>query len=195
MVESFPYHFPQIQPTAEAIQFAMAANVLRTFLGNEWCDVNLIGEGSPYLTPTAQDTTSRMKGQARIVALAEMIFNLQHASGAQARFEALTRVDFESAIAELEAARLLVINNVPFRFVLETGRKQQDYDIELTAQNGEVVCCETKCKMESTGFSGRSLLDSLNQAVKQLPSASPGIVFIKFPETWVQNRVLLQEMA
>ena len=71
MVESFPHQFPQVRPTAEAIQFAIAATVLRTFIGNEWCDLNLVGaEGTdPRLTPSESGSTSRMKVQARIVAL------------------------------------------------------------------------------------------------------------------------------
>jgi hypothetical protein len=162
----------------------MAATVLRTYLGDKWCDINLIGKGDPYLTQSVQDETGSMKSQDRIIALAEMVFNLQYKPGADARFERLTKVSVETAIAELQAARLLATSSIPFRFVLEKKRKKQDYDIELTAPNGKVVCYETKCKLESTKLSETSLLKSLKKAVKQLPNSTPGIVFIKFPETW-----------
>jgi hypothetical protein len=189
MVETFPFQFPTIRPSSEAIQFAIAATVLRVFVGDAWCDNNLRGaEGAdPHLVPRSPSSTDRMRIQARIVALAELVFNLQNVPGARQRFHRLKNDSVETAVADLEAARLLTLSEICFRFVPEQQKKGKDYDIELTLEDGGPICCESKCKVEATTISKTSLLNSLKKAARQLPNALPGVVFVKVPETWISD--------
>lgn len=192
MAEAFPRQFPTIRPSSEAIQFAMAATVLRTYIGDDWCDVNLPGVSGtdPYLVPRSSGSTDRMKVQARVVALAELIFNLQSVEGARNRFHRLKNDSLETVIADLEAVRLLALSEIRFRFVREQQKKGKDYDIEITLEDRDTICCESKCKVEATIISRTSLLNSLKKAARQLPANLPGFVFVKVPETWISDATM-----
>ena len=189
MVRSFPLQFPNISPRSEAIQYSLAATVLRTYLRDQWCDRNITCDSNadPHLTQKNSAAENRMKIQSRIVALAEMIFNLQHALGADVRIARLTGDSLESSVAELEAARLLLLNDISFNFVLERMKKKFDYDIEIIVEKDLTLCCEAKCKIEMTPLSENSLQNSLKKAIKQLPSTKPCLIFIKLPESWITN--------
>jgi hypothetical protein len=192
LAASFPSRFPFIRPTAEAIQFNMAATVLRALLGDDWCEQNVVvpGASDQHLSQGAGDASGRMKAQARIVALAELLFNLQAVPNAFDRFERAKRSDLEITMAELEAARLLALNNVRFGFVVERGSRYTDYDLEVQLRADRVLCCETKCKVGSTPLTAASILNSLKTASRQLPPTKPGLIFVKYPDVWISNAAL-----
>jgi hypothetical protein len=99
--------------------------------------------------------------------------------------ECITRMrdgDIEGTYAELDFGRMLYLNKVPFRFVVPQGTTGFDYDIEVEYRNGVVAAADAKCKIESTDFGESTIKNTLNKARKQLPDASPGIVFVKVPQ-------------
>jgi len=184
--------FPDIRPSPEAIMFSISATVLRTYIGNNWCDANLTGctGTDPHLLPKSSDKKDIMMVQERIVALAEMVFNLQHILGSSARYKRLQNQNLEAAIVELEVAKLLQLNNLKFKFVLERKKKKYDYDILLNLPSNYKVCCEAKCKLYSTELTRNTVKNTLKKAVKQLPSTKPGLIFVKLPEIWLSDKNL-----
>jgi len=189
MAESFSMQFPSVRPSPEAMQFAMAATVLRALVGDEWCDENLVGaeKADPYLVTNSTKPADRMKIQARIAALGELVYNLQRVYGAQDRFARIQRSSLEIAISDLEAARLLSLSERTFRFVEEQQLKGFDYDIEVTFKPHLTLCCESKCKVETTELSHRTIFNSLRKAASQLPAKEPGAIFVKIPEPWIST--------
>ena len=135
-----------------------------------------------------------MKAQSWLVALGEMIFNLQDVPGFDGRLERMVQHDIEAAVSELQAARLLGSSNLRVRFVHESGIKQKDYDLELDLPSGEQAACEIKSKLESTPLSESSILNSLLDASKQVPKEKPGVVFLRLPESWIED-LMLKEAA
>ena len=184
--------FPEVKATKEALQFSMAVVVLRTFLPETWCDRHIPGgpDAHPRLRQEGENHLSRMKAQSWLVAFGEMIFNLQDVPGFDGRLERVVQADLESAVAELEAARLLAMSNVQFRFVRESGNWQEDYDIELDLPSGDPAACETKSKRESTPLSYNSVLNSLRSAARQVPEVQPAVVFLRLPESWLEDSEL-----
>jgi hypothetical protein len=191
MTESFTTRFPSIPPSPEAMQYEMSATLLRAYVGDEWCDRNLAAAAAaePYLTPKSTDAFEAMKIQARVVALGEMVFNLQHVPGGRERVARIARSSLEVAVSDLEAARLLALNGHSFRFVPERGVKGADYDIELSREL-TTLCCESKCKLEATVLSEATIFNSLRNAADQLPNDAPGVVFVKLPESWVRSSTI-----
>lgn len=189
IAKDFRKSFPEVKPTAEALQLRMAFVVLRTFLPETWCERHILGgaDANQRLRQEGEDRRSRIKAQAWLISLAEMVFNLQDVPGFDGRLERLAHSKLESAVAELEAARLLAGSNLQFRFVRESGHKQKDYDTEVNLPSGEEAACEIKTKLESTSLSEGSILKSLHSAAKQVPADKPAIVFLRLPGSWLQD--------
>lgn len=188
IARSFTAQFPSVRPSPEAMQYAMAARLLRAYVGDEWTDSNIGPRAAdPYLTPRSADAAERMKVQARVAALGELIFNLQFVSGGRERIARIGRSSLEVAVSDLEAARLLSLSEREFRFVSESGVRGADYDIEIIPEPGITLCCESKCKLEATALSEETILNSLRDAADQLPPGSPGVVFVKVPESWARS--------
>ena len=189
MAESFSIQFPSVRSSPEAMQFAMSATLLRTLVGEQWCDENLVGaeKADPYLVTSSAKPADRIKIQARIVALGELVYNLQRVPGARDRFSRIQRSSLEIAISDLEAARLLSLSERTFHFVEEQHVKGFDYDIEVTFRPDLTLCCESKCKLETTELSHRTMFNSLRKAASQLPAEKPGAIFVKIPEPWIST--------
>lgn len=189
MAESFSTQFPRIRPSAEAMQYVMAATLIRTYIGDEWCDRNLSGsdQSDPYIAQNFSANRALIMAQAKITSIGEMIFNLQHIPNARERFARIRDSSLEVAISDLEAARLLALSEQRFKFIEEQNRKGFDYDIEVTLDDETPLCCESKCKLESTELSKETILNSLRKAARQVPDDKPGAIFIKFPESWIRS--------
>ena len=132
----------------------------------------------------------------RVVELAENLFNLQHIEG----FDACIRQmkggaeKIESTCAELDFGRFLYIHDIPFRFVEPQMVKGADYDFEITYPDGLKVPADAKCKFESTAINPDSLRNSMKKARAQLPDDRPGIIFIKVPQSWIENPAMAHAM-
>ena len=98
----------------------------------------------------------------------------------------------------MEIGRMLITTAMDpaltFEFVTPSGIKRQDYDLAITLGDGTQICGETKCKMEDAKITIRTLKDSLSAAKRQLPEDVPGIIFVKYPRTWVAKPSFVDEM-
>jgi len=170
------------------VPHVVAAHILGHLIGAEWVLENVFGKGdaSAFLRSAPGSGDDRLRHQDRVLALADVLFNLQDTPGAEARMQRVKREDVESLVAELEAAKLLIRAGHPVRFIEERGTRGADYDIETTI--GDLtVACETKCKIENTALSPGTITNVLKSARGQLPASGGNIVFVKIPENWVRD--------
>ncbi|HXQ51853.1 MAG TPA: hypothetical protein VN802_12215 [Stellaceae bacterium] len=188
----------EIRQKPDLATIVISIRVIQHFLGDPWIAKNL----SPFLNKPGfmritfgQTAADEIRG-IRIVDLAELLLNLQDIEGFDPLVERLKTADLEPAIAELHVGRILYINDVTFRFISPQGKKGDDYDLKITYSDGTVVCGETKCKIESTDLGdGKTVANALQQARGQLPSDKPGIIFLKFPQQWLEREARKKSAA
>jgi len=178
----------EIKQKPDLASIVISLRVIQHFFGDPWIQKNV----NPYIQKpgymritfgkTAQDEIRGM----RLVDLAELLINLQDIPGFADLIKRLKTADVESSVAELYVGRILYINDAPFRFVVPHGEKGDDYDLEITYPDGTIVCGETKCKIESTTLTEKTISNALQAARGQLPDR-PGIIFLKFPQQWLEG--------
>jgi hypothetical protein len=185
--ETFRYD-EEVKKKPDLPTIVISLHVIKYFLGDPWIKKHL----DPFVTRPgfmriSLDQTSQAEIQAlRLVDLAELLINLQDIDGFSELTERIKTSDVESSLAELHVGRLLYINDANFRFVIPHGKKGNDYDLEITYPDGEIVCGETKCKIESTQLSTNTISNALQKARGQLPEDRPGIIFLMFPQQWLE---------
>jgi hypothetical protein len=169
--------------------FYLSLAVVRHFLGAEWADEHVQDNGRPgYLRLNWRDHVQAEVQSFRIVDFAEILFNLQHTPGFDDCIQRMIDGDIEGTYAELDLGRMLYQSAIDFRFVKSSGRKGDDFDIEIAMSDGATVCADAKCKIEATEFSDKSVMNSLRHARSQFPEDKPSIVFVKVPPHWLVDR-------
>jgi hypothetical protein len=129
----------------------------------------------------------------RVIALAEIFYNLQAAPGIREKARGLLNEDIESVLGELEGVQLLYASGRPVELVVANNVKGESYDLKTKLTDGTPVACEIKTKFEDTQFSERTVLRTLEQACKQLPTDGLNAVVMKVPEAWL-DQIDVEEM-
>ncbi len=175
----FPEHdnFVRAQMVAQAM--------LCTLLGEEWFEDHVVSSSppTPFFRNAADDDHSISVGGLRRIQLAEMLWNLRHVGGMDNTLRLLYSGKVPDAFAELEVGKILTVFGKSFRVIDPRGQLGSDYDLEIDF-NGTTVCADTKCKLETTEMSERSIENSLDQGRKQLPKDRPSILFVCLPQRW-----------
>jgi hypothetical protein len=193
--------------TKKAIAGGMAANhtlvtlltaieMLRFFLGDAWTFSNAFDfrssairehlEGREFLkSKLAGDSEAGWRYQAKVILLAEHLYNFQYIPGFKHRLGLLQHDNLEAAMGELECCSMMAHPQFNLRFIIPTGQKGADYDSEISLPGGRVACCEIKTKKERTDCTQETIRNTLESARKQLPKDRPGIIFLRVPENWL----------
>jgi hypothetical protein len=179
------------RPEAELhdIVFNLACYCLEQKFGNEWVDRHILASDnqSPFFSGLDEPTGDRRFYIARVIDLAEMIFNLRTVPEVEGVLEELLRHNIEDRFAELEVGKMLKLAGVDFKYVAPGGPRGTSYDLLISTHAGE-VCAEVKCKIESnTKLSDTAILNTLKGARSQLPEDQMGAVFLKCPQTWAPD--------
>ena len=121
----------------------------------------------------------------RAIDLAECLLNLKDIEGLDDCLAQMKEAENpEAGLAELHVAKMLYVNQWPFRFVKPQGNRGNDYDLEIICHN-QLRCGDAKCKIESTAISSDTITSTLKNARTQLPPDGAGVFFIKFPQQWM----------
>jgi hypothetical protein len=178
----------------EYYRVAIAIEVLRIMVGNEWTNQSLFKMHS-VLEKRNVDAFEFFGSENhgpqwgnRITRFAEWLFNLKNVPNLRNVIADIRSGELLSRIAELEVGRHLLSRGIKFEYVLPSGNKGLDFDIRIT--DPLTVNCEIKHKIESTEFSENTLINTLRDAGRQLPKDTPAIIFIKFPEKWLAHNEL-----
>jgi hypothetical protein len=178
---------PELRDTLADL--CVSFGIIRSFLGADYL-VRHFGpnaKGFFKLTP-ANATNEEAARNYRIIDLAELLFNLQHIPGfADCAIRMKAAANPEPSYAELHIARMLYVNDWPFRFVVPKGKKGEDYDFEINYYNNR-VCADAKCKIETTELSASTITRTLTRSRTQLPADRPGVFFVKVPQNWIETR-------
>ncbi len=163
----------------------VAQSIICSTLGEKWFEDHVATMTPPtnFFRNSSVDEASITVGGLRVIQLAEMIWNLRNVPGMDVCMRLICSGKIADGVAELEVGKLLFIHDKRFRVVEPTGVLGSDYDLEIDF-DGIVACADTKCKLETTKLSDNTILNSLNQARKQLPKDRPGIVFVSAPQIW-----------
>ena len=170
--------------------YYLSIAVLKHFLSVAWVDKHLDPDGPPGFLrqiPGDPDNPETNTQMFKLVDLAECFFNLQHVDGFAECVERMRNGDLEGTHAELDLGRMLHMHRVKFRFVIPTGVKGDDYDIEIECDDGLRICADAKCKLTSTEYSIASIENTLNSARSQFPPDKPGAIFLKIPARWFSD--------
>ena len=185
---SFAQTMPFSNPSTRA--YLLAGIIVRHFLGEAWIETNIMGEKGPTEFFRNDWGTSERRDVAirRVIEFGEMLFNLQGAPGFEkCRFQLRDNLGIEGTFAEFEVGKLLQIHGMRFRFVVPQNELGMDYDLEVIMSDGRRAFADTKCKIESTSFTASTIEASLKKARRQLPADTPGMIFLKVPETWLKT--------
>jgi hypothetical protein len=164
---------------------AGALSVLVRLFGPDWLDSHILtaaANSGSFIQP-AGTAFDQFKMGDRVVTLAEHLVNLQEVDGFDCCLEELRTDKIEPSFAKLVAAGMLQKRSIPFRFVVPSQQLGRDYDAEAII-GAAAVPIEMKAKVEGNALSARSIRNSLRRARKQLPKATPNIVFLRVPESW-----------
>jgi len=176
-------------PEQQRTDFTLCFSLIEHSMGLDWLrkhfDPDQRGSGIFKIGfGASEDDATR---NYRVIDLAECLINLKDVEGIQ---ECLTRMreaeNPEPQYAELHIAKMLYINSWPLRFIKPRGRKGDDYDLEIICHN-QVRCGDTKCKLESTEISASTITRALKKGREQLPADGPGVLFVKIPQSWMDN--------
>jgi hypothetical protein len=163
-----------------------AIAVLTATLGASWVERNVMQGASRFFGEPGSDVDP-YRLQSRVCSLAEMVYNLSTVPGFPHILRKLesseSRETYESAYAELEAARLLKSCRITFRIREPSGVARQDYDFDVDI-DGIALPCEAKCKIEGTTLSENAIYNPIHAVGKQVPRGSSYWVIIKLPLGW-----------
>jgi hypothetical protein len=175
------------------LTYALATEVLRYFMGNEWTNENVFSVhesvsrrnqlGRKYLK-TDDPGDARFVHMMRVESLAELLFNFQNTLGFKDRMATLRHADLESTAAEFECAALFSSPELEFAFIRPSGSKGEDFDGQIRTSFGRHISVEIKSKSEESELAIPAVLRRLEEGRKQLPKASPGIVLLRVPDHW-----------
>jgi hypothetical protein len=158
--------------------YFVAVAVLKLTFGPLWVEKNLDpSNGEGFLTHHFD----------RVLDLAELIYNLQCVDGFNNCVQQMLKGDVESAYAELDFGRMLYMHSQKFRYVTRSGKRGDDYDIEIMADDGVVICADAKCKIQAKEFNSESLANTSRDARTQFPKDKPSALFVKVPQHWLST--------
>jgi hypothetical protein len=183
---------PEIDFDIDSLQSGLLdRELLRGYMGDDWVAAHLTQWGQKKNKPIEAFGKDRHFLEAKYAKrnrdLVEIFYNFQKVEGIREKVKLLITEDVESVLAELEAAKKLFETGRKIKFVIPSGQKGRDYDVETYLSDGTPVACEMKCKFEATDFSDRTITKAVKKANDQLPKDSLGAVFVKIPEDWTKH--------
>jgi hypothetical protein len=165
--------------------------IIQKFVGSDWIDQHIDRARSGYLRFRDDPPQAREQHYMRTIVLAEMLYNLQKIKNFDCCLHELVAGQVEGAYAALEIGRMLATSvtdkGMRFQFVKPSRRRGWSYDLSITFSDGIRVCAETKCKLEETAITLKTITESLKIANKQLPKTRPGFIFVKVPRFWLDD--------
>ncbi|WP_298191351.1 hypothetical protein [Novosphingobium sp.] len=176
--------------------YALALIILRLCFGEDWLEKHILSEPQDgYFARQLADINGSARVMQRVRRAAELVFNLAGSIGVEAPFDQIANGEIESGISELEVGKLLKKSGIRFRYIWPSGVKGESYDLEIMLENGYIVFCDTKCKIENRLFSKKGIQNSLKEASsRNLPRGYPCAIFLKVPHEWVAEQEIFSQI-
>jgi hypothetical protein len=181
--------------TARSDKFSIA--VLQKIFGPDWIEDHI---NAPRGFITCDNTSHEVRETRRMrrITLAEMRCNFQEMEGFRSCLIDLYGGQIESSYAALEIARVIhtqaLDRGIVLKFVRQSNVKKHDYDLFLKFSDGVEVNVESKCKIEETKITLRTIEKTFSRAKRQLIENVPSIIFVKIPRTWIEDEKFAEDM-
>lgn len=198
----------EIKTDALTESFWLSIMIVTFFLGDEWRTKNITQNlftnerRMGYLRTRLETDQERYDHQFRFTLFADALFQLQDCEGFNSKIKELQQitpenpeVKLEDIAIEFQIANMLVKSGHGVKFRPRTGKKGQDFDIEINFKKTTNTFAEIKCKRDETPVSVTGLVDVLYKAEKQLPDTNSTIIFVRIPTDWLKNDNLIQEIG
>jgi len=163
--------------------------IIRWTMGQDWLRKHFDPDqkGSGVFKVGFGETNEEKAKNFKLVDFCECLVNLRYVDGIHHCVDRLKEAKDSAAVeagyAELHIAKMLYINEWPFRLIKPQNKRGDDYDLEIICYN-QTRCGDTKCKLESTELSTATVAKTLKNSRDQLPVDGPGVLFIKIPQQW-----------
>jgi hypothetical protein len=184
----------------------LSVECLRILLGNEWVNDTIFNRSDNHLKKNEEgikffktnninsNSKDNFQWQERINKFTEKLLSLQKIKNFNKIIEDIKSGELESRFSELEVGSQLYRRNIDFEFVKESRIKGFDYDIKISEVKVNINC-EVKLKVESTYFNSSNIKRTLKQAKTQMPNNEFGLIFLKIPESWSKEKVILVNLG
>ena len=174
--------------------YTVACCVVLQAFGSEWSSQHIgrSQQACSYFQAKQGDYAEGLRHLSRTVEFGELIFNLHRVGGFDERIEIIKadeKTGVESGIAELIAGKFFKAVDVMFQYVVAQAipgeNTAKNPDIEYVAGLDRYEFCEVKCHLLTTELNERSIMNTLEDARKQLPKQKAGLILLRIPETWL----------
>jgi hypothetical protein len=119
-----------------------------------------------------------------VIQLAELLTCLEPVPNFDAKLQDLRKKGLEETFYELRVAHELHEKGYLVKFVVPSGVRGQDFDLEARLEQ-ESLAVEVKCLTDEPDYSAKMLYNRLKKASGQLPQTGGGIIFIMLPSAWI----------
>lgn len=177
-------------------EHSTSAYIIERIFGKDWVNEFIFGKaGDGYIRREFVDQNVPPEYFFKLINLADLLFNLRKTDGIDNCLRQIYSGQIESAIAELEAAKLFFTYRVRFSFNSPIGHRGDDFDFNVVFNGGDIGCADAKCRLASDQFDEKVLLKRLKKYREQLRSYWPGALLVKTPQSWLQDGAFDAELT
>jgi hypothetical protein len=186
-ISQFPEHIRQ--NTTDLSRYTYLS-IIRYFMGDYWIDRYVMPETAKrksHLYPRFDTMDERLAWFIDIMIIADTLFNLQTIPGFQHKLDRMYAGDISATMSELIAGMLLKQNGWIFQFIEPINKLGADFDLAVMYSSERFAMIEVERKDRNTARRKKTVLYSLNHALRQLPQNQPGIIFVHIPQEWLET--------
>ena len=172
---------PELPMKPSELRVAIAFSVIIDHLGTDWFDRNI---KLPLAAARDAPPVVKVLHRYRAIELAQSLYELQSFPWFDAMTNKLKNDTFSGVAFELKVLSMLTHLPATSAPQVESGTRGADFDIGLHYK-GQFIPVEVKAKEDTTTWSVSTVISTIKQAAKQMPSGGAGVVFLRIPPAWV----------
>ena len=180
------------------LEYFAAGKLLTILMGADWASRKLVlrpDDVDPWMlngddewlrrNPMDNDVR-RIVHSVRTIRLADALYTLVKAGSAGEHIKKrLSTRPIRSTFVEMEIASFLVVNGFKVAVKQETGKRGEDYDIEVSNEQ-QTVSVEVTSK-EGGVLSEKTIMNTLFAKRDQVPPDKPAVLCLHVPACWMRH--------
>lgn len=173
------------------VRDVLAEDVISSHLGPEWLGQDV---AASCLGNTDVNVVALLLARHRKYELARRLYEFQSFDWFPHFVRHLSTNDLLGATFEADVLQALMYAPGEVARTVEIGRKGEDFDVSVTLPTGVQVPVEVKAKRDDTAFTGKTVINTVKGAARQLPKGTTGWLFLRIPFSWL-GRALEDTLA
>jgi hypothetical protein len=162
----------------------LAEDTIAAHLGIGWVEENIVRPKSKKYLAYESHRLYKALSLYRVQELARRLYQLQSFPWFDIVLDAVRTRELSGAAFELDALWTLRIASPYVETRRESGVKGRDYDA-FALMGDHLVPVEAKAKDDTTPWSTKTVINTVKNAARQLPSGEVGLLFLRVPTAWV----------